>query len=624
MPVFPETQPTVQFDAAEATFSCVAPGEVLLKLHDDNWLHANVDGVARVHLGGPWSGSSTHRVLLSHGSSGAPVIGADGSTTAIVFHVEPLDSHGSDDAKSNASPHVVCVDGRSEVEQATAAATDTIELFTACCETKPQRQFPYTMTLDTNERLFVEDIVRMAAHEELGEGVAPLQPAIDTSITVRKATLLAYMARDAFGKHPDIAVNREVIALLLTAVEQPNTCQLGTHEFASFLQMYKHYIQVYCGTEASFCDEIVRKLARQVQDNGVLQPEELDEAAGVEEMWLTVLGVEHLPTTADCEFDACVLVYQRHFEAASDEEEDNDVGEQRGGAAWGTWGYSEKKLGSTGNVQGFPAAGSGGEVRFGQAQEDTEATSFLCRAPGEVVLKLIDGSWLADLVGEAWVWLGDWSSRTQQAEGAGGELLRATLLGPSGSVVIGADGHETTLLLRTSARPPALEASVPRRAATGARTMVPVTSVEGAADILTIAKEEKRALLSFRHEQELKQQAEAALRLARQRSMRKETELKAAKAEFEASQRRSRQRIAKENQERDTRAMAPVDIMRAELLAEQNRRGEVERALTRARARTANKRAELAALTEAKSRHGEPPPRPSQPQPLPFNMRSDE
>ena len=114
-----------------------------------------------------------------------------------------------------------------------------------------------------------------------------------------------------------------MIALLLTMVEQPNTNQLGIHEFVAFLQMYKHFFQVYFGTEADFGEEIVGKLAQQVQENATLEPEELDEVADVEELWITVVGVEHLPLTADGEFDACVLVYQREFEAASDEDASN-------------------------------------------------------------------------------------------------------------------------------------------------------------------------------------------------------------------------------------------------------------------------------------------------------------
>ena len=191
VPVFPEIQSAVQFEVSEASFSCFAPGEMLLKLHDDNWLHANVDGASRVHLGGPWSGSSTHRALLSHGSSGAPVLGADGGATTIVFRIEPLDC-ATNAEEATPPPCVAAVNGRCEVAQAMAAATDTIELFKTCGART--QQFPRTMSLLASERSLAEDIVRIAAQEELHEGE-----------TVGKCALLAYMARDAFGKHPDVS-----------------------------------------------------------------------------------------------------------------------------------------------------------------------------------------------------------------------------------------------------------------------------------------------------------------------------------------------------------------------------------------------------------------------------------
>jgi hypothetical protein len=241
--------------------------------------------------------------------------------------------------------------GRPAELQAMAAASDTISLFRR--STDAGVTCPASMTLDEDERdaIFGADTSDMilrrvsTSSNETQDGFYRDLMGYDRCIS--KRDLLAYLSRDG---------NREIFALFAAAADNRQDGRLGPDEIVAIMGMCKHYVETYAayGLSVDFQTAILGPLALQVSEsNGALEHNELGTAVGVEEILLTVVGVEHLPPSEDGDLDACVYAYQRDFEMFA-------PAETSGGAEvqTGTWGYSEKKLGCTDTVQVLPAVQS--------------------------------------------------------------------------------------------------------------------------------------------------------------------------------------------------------------------------------------------------------------------------
>jgi hypothetical protein len=214
---------SVKFDTLRSTFSCIVPGDVVLKLHDDNWLHANLDGAARIRLGaGSWSGISKHRAQLLR--NGIAVVGADGHPTTILYSVEALSSGGDQTVAPSAE---TVEDGVSEIGQAMAAVADSVELFKSSADRSSATDtFPPSMSLDA------------ADSQALAESLAA------EGGSIGKRILLAYIAKQSLGKHADAAIGLEVGALLLAMCGNAGGDTLEAEEYEVFARLHKHYVQV--------------------------------------------------------------------------------------------------------------------------------------------------------------------------------------------------------------------------------------------------------------------------------------------------------------------------------------------------------------------------------------------
>jgi hypothetical protein len=299
----------VGFEALEASFSCVAPGEVRLELHDENWLHANLDGAVRLELRGGGGGvAELQRFVLRRG--GRPVMGCAGQPTTLVVSVQPMATANAVGvgpspptaaaAAAAAPPSVMDVaawPGRSESAEALAAVADTVSLYQAVCA---QRQCcPPSMSLSSQEFAVLD---------------AEIVPPDGEHPSISTPWLLAYLRRDALGKHVDRPANQHVLALLLAFTEAPEGV-FGPRELRAFVRLYKHYIHTYSGTGAEFCEEVLSKLAHHCRQRAAPTAAELQKVAGggggggggggdvggggVHARTLTVAGVEHLPSTVD-------------------------------------------------------------------------------------------------------------------------------------------------------------------------------------------------------------------------------------------------------------------------------------------------------------------------------------
>ena len=267
--------------------------------------------------------------------------------------------------------------------------TDTIALFRACATSST---FPESMVLDIEERDVIfgtgatgDALVRAGSIEQAGF----YRELVGYDRCISKSDLLAYLSRD--GK-------REVFGLLVAAADHRQDGRLGPDELVAIMGLCKHYVLTYGahGHSVDFRTTILGPLALQINQQGALEPkDELGETGEVQEVMLTVMGVEHLPPTADGDLDACVYAYQRDFEPSAASPTTSVASFKNGERQTGAW------------YDALTTIAKGGE-RGGGGGDDPccthDCTCFICDCdcwllvlllPGDTPRKSSDGVQLA-------------------------------------------------------------------------------------------------------------------------------------------------------------------------------------------------------------------------------------
>ena len=410
--VFPDESGRAQFERGGPGFACLAPGKLLLKLCDHNWLHDNVEGSRAVMLDGSKSGQQ--RVALQR--NGTAVVGADGFCTEIVYQLEPASQSipRAEALRWREPMDAVVTDFPSDISQAMICCAETVKSFKR--QNGPLPGLPDSMQLGKEESVAAGEL-----HRRL--------PAMETSRSspehlVQARLVHALMAREAAGKFPEGSVVSEVILLLLSFASSADSVSLS--EYGHFLSLLKHYLRNYATSDVDFCTDVLEPLVTE-SPQPVLQAEQ-HRACNVD---FAIVAVEHPPALES----ASILLYQQGcYDLLADEVQNP------GAASVVVWGQSNRKRGGV----DFQHVAETSTICFSR-----RSSRFECVAPGHVQLKLLSNTagLSTRLIGSTWLALGEGC----QVQKGRTQLVRA------GARLLGADGLPTVIEYSVGALVPSMD-----------------------------------------------------------------------------------------------------------------------------------------------------------------------